>query len=289
MNMRLEQVVSPYSGGSGPVNCDVDGDGYDLIGGSCGGDDCDDGDANVNPSVTDVCGDGIDNDCSGTEYLCVDYLKDTHQGNLVSWWRFDEISDEMGVNNAVNGGATPVSGQFGGAYLFDASTENITYPYQESLNFGANQDFSVLAWVNLSSSAGATHQQYIIEAYQPTPSQGYIFFNLNSPYVNYGLVGVMVGETGSNPSIVPSPNLVVPGNSWDLTGFVADRDQNISFYGNDVFRFAAPINGFGNIAPNKDLVTHAKWGKMVLDELMIFNKSLTEAEINTIKALNLNA
>jgi hypothetical protein len=39
---------------------DVDGDGYTT----CGGD-CDDSDSGVNPDATEVCGDGVDNDCDG--------------------------------------------------------------------------------------------------------------------------------------------------------------------------------------------------------------------------------
>jgi hypothetical protein len=44
-------------------SCDEDGDGYDATG-ACGGSDCDDGDASINPGATEYC-DGFDNDCDG--------------------------------------------------------------------------------------------------------------------------------------------------------------------------------------------------------------------------------
>jgi Putative metal-binding motif/FG-GAP repeat len=49
---------------------DVDGDGFTSA--AClGGDDCDDDDSSVNPDVLfDVCEDGIDNDCSGSDATC---------------------------------------------------------------------------------------------------------------------------------------------------------------------------------------------------------------------------
>ncbi|MFC1889669.1 MopE-related protein [Thermodesulfobacteriota bacterium] len=58
---------SPAVGGGAKTSwgeCwDNDGDGYeDEI---CGGDDCDDGDAGINPGENENCNDGIDNDCDG--------------------------------------------------------------------------------------------------------------------------------------------------------------------------------------------------------------------------------
>jgi len=44
---------------------DNDGDGYATEGWECGPIDCDDSDPSVNPNATEVCDDGIDNDCDG--------------------------------------------------------------------------------------------------------------------------------------------------------------------------------------------------------------------------------
>jgi hypothetical protein len=54
-----------------PSGCpDSDGDGHQAA--SCGGDDCNDGDASIHPGAAEVC-DGVDNDCNGgTDEGCVD-------------------------------------------------------------------------------------------------------------------------------------------------------------------------------------------------------------------------
>ncbi|MGE5300858.1 MAG: MopE-related protein [Acidobacteriota bacterium] len=49
-----------------PVVCiDADGDGYATNGGICGPKDCNDANPAVNPAATEICNDGIDNDCDG--------------------------------------------------------------------------------------------------------------------------------------------------------------------------------------------------------------------------------
>jgi len=50
------------------VTPDADGDGFDAI--SCGGDDCRDDAPGINPGAAEICGDGIDQDCTGADLLC---------------------------------------------------------------------------------------------------------------------------------------------------------------------------------------------------------------------------
>jgi len=47
---------------------DADNDGYPAL--YCGGNDCNDNNSALNPGAADICGDGIDQDCSGSDLVC---------------------------------------------------------------------------------------------------------------------------------------------------------------------------------------------------------------------------
>ena len=55
--------------------------------------------------------------------------------------------DQMGINNGIgNVSPSPDAGQVGGAQLFDGSTTKIEVPANPSLDFAANNKFSVEFW-----------------------------------------------------------------------------------------------------------------------------------------------
>ena len=49
---------------------DADGDSYSVEGGACGTVDCSDSDVDIFPGATEICGDGIDQDCDGIDEVC---------------------------------------------------------------------------------------------------------------------------------------------------------------------------------------------------------------------------
>ncbi len=87
-------------------NCqDADADGYQDA--TCGGNDCNDADANIHPGAEEICGDGIDQDCSGADQACGG-CHDNDSDGYEDWICGGDDCDD--TNNAIHPGATEVCG-----------------------------------------------------------------------------------------------------------------------------------------------------------------------------------
>ena len=76
-----------------PQDIDNDGDGYTE------NDDCNDTDSSINPDATDVCGDGIDQDCNGADLDCPDnnsLIREVQYGELEG--NFKSVDDSAAAS-----------------------------------------------------------------------------------------------------------------------------------------------------------------------------------------------
>ena len=153
-----------YNEDSKECMTDADGDGYgsDSVSGSVSiGTDCDDGDSSVSPGETEICNDGIDNDCSGDWDECVlDGSYDVSSGDVV----LDSSSNNMWFGNAMaagdfdNDGTTDLvvaamdydagsNYDSGAAFLFNGPiTADATVSGDEDVRLRSTTDYSYFGW-----------------------------------------------------------------------------------------------------------------------------------------------
>jgi hypothetical protein len=70
LNSCGQCALEPSGGCSGPTCTDNDTDTFALEGGDCGPIDCNDSDPDSFPGAPEICGDGIDQSCSGSDQQC---------------------------------------------------------------------------------------------------------------------------------------------------------------------------------------------------------------------------
>lgn len=84
---------------------DLDGDGHQSD--SCGGDDCNDYDANAYPGAPEICGDGIDQDCNGSDQPCGDCHDKDSDGHQDKTCGGDDCNDS---DSSIHPGASEICG-----------------------------------------------------------------------------------------------------------------------------------------------------------------------------------
>ena len=184
----------------------------------------------------------------------------------------NDTKDYWGTNDgtAYNGVSRISNGEVGGAYSFDGTNDYITTP----VSYTTQQDFTASAWVN-SNGPGV---------FPVVLSMG------DSWAIHMGF------DTGNTPSfavawvyIIPGPQLT-PGTWHMLTGMYKDAPYggNITFYVDGQFAGTMTVpNGLGSSGGFTWTIGRPGFydgyyfsGK--IDEVMIFNRALTTAEVQKL-------
>jgi len=269
------------------------------------------------PKVVPVCGDGTiqsGEDCEGTNLngkTCqtLGYLTgtlnctssctfDTSQcfdlnNGLIAYYKFDETSysgtagevkDQTGKHNSLANGTVPLvlglvgnaakftstdGGNTGQGYIIVNNTQNINM---------ATANFSILAWVKLTSIG----DNVIIGKAYPNwwryPDSTLFFWNSPQNIISWGLCGY----SG------PTSNWTFPMNTWHQVGLTLSYGNNLSTLYIDGNNSATKVMPALDDDPSY-VITIGKltagfpgYFNGLIDELMIFNKTLTSNEISQI-------
>ena len=200
--------------------------------------------------------------------------------SLVSWWRMDDCNnsgdliDYTGVNNLTNNGALQVeNGKSGRGMNFSGRGDYVALPYKS--NYNITRAITLSTWIKRTTGYSQLQDVFLLSR----PPSWYFYDSYNSGSIQ-GEVFIDSTRRGARTTAVP-----FDGN-WYLVTYTYDSDTQISsIYRNGVLSSSTQLTGLSNYlidssASNFNNVGSQTLGRgLVLDDMMIFNRSLTSEEI----------
>ena len=194
---------------------------------------------------------------------------------LVSWWRFEgDAKDSVGSNDGtIYGAIFTSSGKYGGAYQFKNTTADyITTP----LNINDSKSWSYIFWINTYDMTGV---KQVIDGGNHNPR---IFFYqgiFNIDYKNYS--GVYKGPIDYTPTTNVWHHFAITWNESTLILYEDGINVNSSII-NDGMLYSVATVRLGSIFGGASF-------NGTLDEVMIFNKSLSASEVADLYNIDLSS
>ena len=289
---------SACSGNPSCTACtDNDADGYGIAGqnSACtfpNQNDCNDNNSSINPGATEVCSDNVDNDCDGQ----IDEGCGTAGANLVAYYIFEgNANDQSGNGNdgTINGGAGFTSGISGQGLRLDGVDDFVCLDRPGTCNgTNSNPTFddafsarSVSLWFNANS----------VNANQTIYEEGGATNGMNV-YIGSGSVyGGVWAESNSWAGVWLS--YPVSAGVWTHVTLVYNSSSNVEFYVNGtrvssaasaasmpshVFEDALGAMREETKLDTGDRFGHGLYYNGILDEVKVYNKSLTASEVQNI-------
>jgi len=223
--------------------------------------------------------------------------------DYIGYWSFDNhVLDETGANNGTLQGAQYiVEGAINQAVNFDGADDYVdifnhtTLPVEWS-NLGANDDYTISAWIKTiaSSGTGSASLAYstIIELRgEPDPSY-YVTFNfgLTNNRIHYGRrvpAGTDEGYSGNTEGL--------NDGTWHHIAVVVNNDNYIFYLdgnndGSGTFSRATGDASQGNSIANMQIGVRSRNGGEKdanafagsIDEVMVYNRAITSSEISEL-------
>jgi hypothetical protein len=206
----------------------------------------------------------------------------------LAWWSadIDATDDISGFDGTLNGDATYVAGKVGNAFSFGGAG-HVSLPKVPEWNFGTS-DFSIVAWF-ASSSIGYRN---IIRYHDGGGSSGWWGVRSNPD----GRLQFLLADASGSPNnqTLTSTEVVADG-AWHHVVAVRDASGGQLRLYLDGAEAATPIadNGY-EVAGDSDTNaaigaglwgdSDSRWEPWIgeIDELMLFNRALTEAEVRAL-------
>jgi len=214
--------------------------------------------------------------------------KDTLKAaGAVSWWKLDgNANDEIGGNNGeINGDVDcEVEGKSGMGCEFDGNSDYIEVADDASLNFGTGE-FTLSAWVNTGGAIDqGSHWNAILEKghFSGNPSDKLYGFFIPHTGGNANKIFFVVNDKTNTKS-----DSALDDNEWHHIVGVRDSSGGLSMYVDGVQQSATATSGedvddVTSLIIGGDNRVSARDFNGLIDEVVIFNRALTEEEVKSL-------
>jgi hypothetical protein len=203
------------------------------------------------------------------------------QTGMVSWWRFNgNANDYYGRNNGIVSGATLTSTncKSGQCYSFDGSNDYINVSNSNTLDFPVSGTVSL--WFNSNSSVGSWDMP-LYRGGDPVTVAGYDFELGAGQWITDISNGTSSIERGCSYSDSPLIGLHMLTFTFDTT------TNYLLCYVDGTNTDSSYMPGFGGIDSSQNMYIGSDAGSLYnvngsIDEVMVFNRSLSATEIQQI-------
>ena len=211
---------------------------------------------------------------------------------LVSYWTFDTadvdgktVKDAIGGNDGtILGAAKQAAGKFAQAFKFNEKPDaiDIGNPDDDSLNFGADTDFSMVAWIKVDKPPELDGGQSTIVSKGDGGGNSRILWKITTTHVSVTI------EDAKNAGIHFLSDGEVTDGKWHHVLFICDRSDATRLY------IDGKLDGEGGKSKDTDVTTESRmyigasvrigeatrrYFEGLIDEVGIYNRTLTEDEV----------
>ena len=225
--------------------------------------------------------------------------------NLVGWWPFNGNPNDQSANgfNGTVTGATLTNDRYGNpdkAYLFSSSANNISIQNNSFLCL-SNTDFTINSWIKLDAFPllGSSSEQYnqyytILGKRQSGYSESNYSIGISTPSAPNGAGNLVFTQGPAGAGSEVYSNSAINAGVWNNISIVyTQSNQTIKLFVNNNLVIqqtgvTIPGENSANLWFGNDVSSKANYFPGIIDDIGIWNRALTQQELNSIYNSNNN-
>ncbi len=206
--------------------------------------------------------------------------------DTTSYWRLDgDAIDAVGTNDGVITGTTTVEGNYGDALSFDESDDHVVVS-----DFAMTDSFSLSFQIKIDDNTGSLFQYIYSHGAIDTTNSLNIFLNEATHGTDPNMLRTVLRDTDdtlSNTSLEFDASSIIGDGNWHTYTLTVAAGEGSKVYLDGVVQNTDATRGGDAFDPATDMYLGARQDLAAdrffggsLDSVQVFNRALSEAEIN---------